>query len=171
MAKAKWSVRSGQKYDKDRRFVQHSDKAGHTSEIRLRLPPQMAAQIGEIVASKVIEDYLRPTDFVADAVYHHLERIGREIDSGEIQRMLTVHVMLSDAQRRKIERESFEELIETVNQNAQVFYSSRTKEAQSERLLEYMDELIDAVGAIPPEHRSDYLFMIEEHRKATQRWQ
>jgi len=162
----KWSVKSGQKYDPDHRFTNHTDRKGHSSEIRLRLPPQMASQISEIVATKVIPDYRRSSDFVSDAVYHHLHRIGRELDSGEIQRTLNVLVMLDDARRRKIEREAFEDLIRTVNDNAQVYYPTHQKPAEWDRLREYCDELVDAVDSVPPEHRSEYLGMIEKHLKA-----
>ena len=165
---SKWSTTSGQKYDKDRRYTNHSDKAGHSSEVRLRLPPQMAAQIGEIVAAKIIPDYRRSSDFVSDAVYHHLHRISIEIDSGEIQRTLNILVMLDDAKRKKQEREAFEELIDTINDNAQVFYSTHSKEAEWGRLREYMDELVDMVEFIPPEHKSDYLTTIEVHLKRAQ---
>lgn len=165
---AKWSVRSSQKYDKDRRYTKHSDRAGHSAEIRLKLPPQMAAQIGKIVAGQVIGDYERNSDFVIDACYHHLERIGRELESGEIQQTLNVLILLDDARRRKIEREAFEELIIEVNDNAQVFYPSRNQDGEWGRLREYMDELVDAVNAVPPEHRSDYLAMIETHMKRAQ---
>ncbi|KKK68695.1 hypothetical protein LCGC14_2941470 [marine sediment metagenome] len=33
---------------------------------------------------------------------------------------------------------------------------------------QYVDELVDAVNAVPPEHRSDYLAMIETHMKRAQ---
>ncbi len=162
---AKWSVKSGQKYNKDRRYTKHSDRAGHSAEIRLKLPPQMAAQVGKIVASQVIPDYERASDFVVDACYHHLERIGKELDSGEIQQTLNVLVLLDDARRKKLEREAFEELIQTIDDNASVFHPTGQRAGEWGRLREYMDELLDAVDAIPPEHRSDYLSTIESQLK------
>lgn len=94
-------------YSRDRFYTQSTDKHGHKSTIRAEVPPGLMAEVGEIVASKVIPEYKTTRDFVRDAVFHRAHDIAEMIKSGELRRELSTAMAIENlsAYRRREEDE------------------------------------------------------------------
>jgi len=157
-----------QTYDPDRRYVDHSDRKGHSTQFRANLPTPIARQIQELAARNIISEYRTGGDIIADATVHHLHRIGEQIDSGEIRAAVNLAVMLDDAERRRKELEMFEELIRTIDANCAIYYPTSGREARWEGLHEYCMDLLEPskIAAVPSALRGQYIAVVERHVKA-----
>lgn len=92
-------------YHPDEFYVASTDGRGHTTKMRVNLPPMIAAQLGQLVASRSITAYRTVQDIIRDALIHRLHHLQNEIKIDDLGQALDLQIMRSrlDTQRQKIE--------------------------------------------------------------------
>lgn len=60
-------------YSVDKFYTASRNKKGFCTSVRLAVPPETLAHIGEMVAQRVFPEYRTPADFFRDAIVHRLK--------------------------------------------------------------------------------------------------
>lgn len=148
-------------YDPDKFYTQASDKRGHSVKVAVNIPTTISSQIAKIIAAGYVDAYGTQADLIRDAIVHHLERLSKRIMLGELERTVGMHVLYSEAVRRREERESVEALIAEIQANCQHYLTN----GHNNLLREYVVDLLDQADSIPEEYRSEYLGVLEAQLK------
>ena len=61
-------------YDPNKFYVTATDVKGHGNNLQVKFPPEALRQIQELIATNAFPQYRLPSDFIRDAVHHHLHR-------------------------------------------------------------------------------------------------
>lgn len=88
-------------YSPDLFYCKATDTKGHGEKVGGRVPPDIYAQIQQIVHDDNFPDYTMPMDFIRDAIVHHLHR--RQDQAGTMR--------MREVTKEIIERLGYEELV------------------------------------------------------------
>jgi len=92
-----WSqVVAGPGYDPNKFFVMATDVKGHGNNLQVKFPPEALRQIQELIATDAFPQYRLPSDFIRDAVHHHLHRRAEQSGDPAIRESNAEFFLLRD---------------------------------------------------------------------------
>lgn len=96
-------------------YVDATDGRGHSDNLRVRLKPQIAGEIGALVASGAIPEYSTPQALIRDAIVHRLHWLSANTDdpvlAAKLQETIRRVVVEETTQRYIRLVDSFEEFV------------------------------------------------------------
>ncbi len=166
MGSGSWGPGEGLTYDPDKQYVEHSDRRGHSTEIRLRIPAEYSAQVTRIRESGHWPKYVRNSDVVVDALVHHLHKQSTILDDWDGIKAINLGCMFDDAKTMEQARVNFEDLMHTIEGNCQAYYPKGNRPPQWDALREYCIDWIGKAKHVDKEMRGRYLEVLEGHLKS-----
>lgn len=155
-------------YDITSFYPEAADGRGHSDNLRVRVKPEIAGEIGALVASGVIPEYTTPQAMVRDAIVHRLHWLAENIDNPALA------AKLQEAIRRTVVEETTQRYIRLVDSFEE--FVSRTREV-CERALrfgdhhgvaEYLDDVVEYAENSREPYRSTLLAVVTYYRERLQ---
>lgn len=72
-------------YSRDSFYVTATDDKGHSSKVRISVPPSLKGQLSALIASKVLPMYRTEEDFHRDAIVHRLHDVTEMMNGGTFE--------------------------------------------------------------------------------------
>lgn len=72
-------------YALDKFYTRSTDAKGHTRQLRMSIPPEVMAQIAELIQSHRVPDYKTIEAFARDAIIHRLHWLGENLDDSKLK--------------------------------------------------------------------------------------
>lgn len=108
-----WQTEPGDAYSPDRFYTRATDGKGHAELLHLKLPPELASALAQIVQSRAIPEYRTVQDLIRDAIVHRLHYLR---ESGLVDGAAGTVVGFEEAANRIAEfhrrMQKFEEVID-----------------------------------------------------------
>lgn len=104
-----WNLLQGKQYDPDAVYGKATDGAGHSNEVRIKLPPQVEQEIAAFVASRAITEYRTIPDLVRDAITHRLHYLHQSLQQPQ-NPVFTEWMMRSRIEQEHARLRGWEEL-------------------------------------------------------------
>lgn len=121
-----WATQDTKSYSLDEVYSRSTDGRGHSANLgQVKVSPEMAGEIGALVASGVIPEYRTAQDFVRDAVVHRLAYWAEKQKNGDLQRRVTIEAMMARRDRQKAEIDNMTGLLEKTENT---LWAARTAE-------------------------------------------
>ena len=73
-------------YDINEFYTRSTDEKGHYKQLRVSVPPEVAARIGQLVQQHTVPQYKTMEAFIRDAIIHRLHWLAHEFVDTEVQR-------------------------------------------------------------------------------------
>jgi len=104
-----------EEYDPGKFYTKATDKRGHSKQIRFSLPPDVAYQVGNLVADKRYP-YLNTHELVRDALIHRLHFLTQlDPDAIEVDKLYRLMVRQSEVEERLASIDASHQLLENYN--------------------------------------------------------
>lgn len=83
-------------------YTHATDEKGHSSGYRLSVPPFVAAEISELIASRKVAEYTTPQHFLRDAAFHRLQWVTDNVlyDASRTLKLWEVQMLIEQAKER-----------------------------------------------------------------------
>lgn len=108
-------------YRSDDFYIGSTDTRGHSQNMQVPLPTNIAGRVGELVQSKEFPAYRTSQDLIRDAVCHRLQRLAEMADDPEVKKRLAEAVVMerraSQIAQHARDLEARRELIENADRN------------------------------------------------------
>lgn len=72
-------------YAPDKFYTRSTDAKGHTRQLRMSIPPEVMAQVAELIQSRRVPDYKTIEAFARDAIVHRLHWLGENLDDEKLK--------------------------------------------------------------------------------------
>lgn len=145
-------------YDAQKFYTWSEDRNGHSAQVRMWIPKNLAGQIGRIVNSGEIPELRSPQDFYRDALFHRAHVVAQWIDDGELRREVGMAILQAEEDAIAQAKMDAEKLIETTRFNLE--------EAWHREDFVWMDEHIksryELAPSIPIQFRDKYVEVLEQ---------
>ena len=105
-----WGV-GGHEYSEAEFITRSTDHHGHFRHMRVNVPPEVAARVEAIVATKTIPAYRTGQDLIRDAIMHRLHWLEERIEDPELARVLANERRRSSYSQAKQEIEELTQLV------------------------------------------------------------
>ncbi len=151
-------------YDIKKFFTYSEDKKGHSIQIRLWVPKNLAGQIGRVANSGQIPEYRSPQDFYRDALVHRAHVIAEWLDDGELKAEVGMLSMLAEEETIAQIKRDAENLIEATKENLEEAWSN----GDYEWLEEHVNGRIDKASSVPEQFRAEYLELLKMYKSRLQ---
>ncbi len=99
-------------YDLDEFYTRSVDKRGHHSSAYISIPPELSAEIQEMVASKSFPAYRTAGHFWRDASIHRLHYLAQRGENPRLARFIRLQVHLANAEALLAEQRQHADLLE-----------------------------------------------------------
>ncbi len=152
-AQSKWDVTTPIGYDPNAHYTQASDKKGHSANVQVRIPVNVAGEIATVYQSGKIPEIRNAQDFIRDAIIHRLHQLQPILDDPDLERQIGMWTIANTALRARQAREEYAEMMTAIGEQVQHLQVTN----QTDKLRSYLTELVDKTEiAIPPEFRQEY---------------
>ncbi len=151
-------------YDVASFYPEATDGRGHSDNFRVRLKPEIAGEIGALVASGLIPEYTTPSALIRDAVVHRLHWLSENADDPVLA------AKLQEAIRRTVVEETTQRYIRLVDSFEE--FIGRTREV-CERALKfgdhhgvaaYLDDVVEYAENSREPYRTTLLAVAQSYR-------
>jgi hypothetical protein len=151
-------------YDPNKFYVRATDIKGHGERVSFKVPPEISAQIAELIFSKSFPEYRTPLDFWRDAGVHWLHhRTGQRNDPKmkEAVEDLTNRLALEEVTRRMTEDV---EIWQRVQKEAQEALVALRRDEAWGQICTYLDLLEERALVCPEPYRQKTLALVYQWR-------
>lgn len=156
-----WDTEKGQSYSADRFYTRSTNKHDHSAEGKFRLPPQIQAQIAQIVESKRYPQLRSIQDFYRDSVIHRLHYLNEQIGDDRLDKQLSLEMRACRVDEMRREVEDLKDIIDNHTNNLELAMSMKDGQAISDSLALLEDDL--------PAVREPYRAMLKDLAKRYRR--
>lgn len=161
ITRSSWDTEDVNSWYDERKFYTYSeDKKGHSIQIRLWVPKNVAGQIGRVVNSEQIPEYRSAQDFYRDALLHRAFLIAQWLDDGELKAETGLVMMMAEEDAIKQAKADVEALIESTRENLQ----SAWDKGDYEWIERHIQERMEKATSIPENYRDDYIRLLKRFR-------
>lgn len=147
-------------YDERKFYTFSEDKKGHSIQVRMWVPKNLAGQIARIVGSGEVPELRGPQDFYRDALLHRAHKIAQWLDDGELHREVGMAILQAEEDAIAQAKVDFEALINSTRENLE--------EAWRRDDLVWLDEHIktryDLAPSIPEAFRGKYVELLDSYQ-------
>ena len=120
VVRSSWDTDEESAWYNPRKFYTFSeDKKGHSIQIRLWIPKNLAGQIGRVVNSGQIPEYRSPQDFYRDSLFHRAHEVAEWLDDGELKAETGLSILLAEEDAIKQMKRDAEALLEATRTKLQ----------------------------------------------------
>lgn len=159
ITRSSWETTDAQGWYDPKKFYTYSeDKKGHSAQLRLRVPTNLAGQIARVVNSGIIPELRTSQDFYRDALFHRAHDVAEWIDDGLLKKEVDVMMLRSEQARIRQSREDAIELIGETRENLTAAYHR----GDFDWIRAQLDQLYTDANAVPELFREDYLTLLNE---------
>lgn len=135
-------------YSVEKFYTKSTDGHGHRVNARTQIPPGVAAQVSQVIASRRVPEYKTPGDLYRDAIYHRLHWLAEEYCIEDLEVPLSLWAVQNELERRREERESAEKIVKMVREE---WHHARSGEER----IAAKDARDRAMLVLPEPYRSD----------------
>ena len=146
-------------YDEKKFYTFSEDKKGHSAYLRMRVPKNLAGQIGRIVNSGEIPELRSSYDFYRDALFHRAHQVAEWLDDGVLKKEVGVLMLLSEEHQVRQAREDAEDLLESTRANLDAAY----KRGDYAWLRAHINRLYETTNSVPELYRGEYVALLDEY--------
>lgn len=129
-----WDTDKGFEYSEDHFYTRSTNKSDHSSDVRFRFPPHLAAMVSQIIDSKQFPQLRSVADFYRDAAVHRLHHLNEMIGDGKIESGLNIEMRIARIEARQKEVTSLKEAVEKHTGLLEDAWQSNDFEAMSDML-------------------------------------
>lgn len=147
----------GSWYDERKFYTYSEDKKGHSIQIRLWVPKNVAGQIGRVINSDQIPEYRSSQDFYRDALLHRAFRVAQWIDDGELQAEVGLAMMLAEEDAIKQMKADVEALVESTRENL----TAAWERGDYDWIEKHVNERLEKSTSVPENLRDDYVRLLK----------
>jgi len=153
-----WDTHDGG-YDIENFYTRASDKHGHGSQFRVRLPTDVAGMVARIIADPTLPQFRTAADFLRDAAFHRLQYLNRKVSEGAYSEDLTLAIVRHNATKRKQDYEAAQEHVQDIED----MLSKYRLTGQWGEMHDLIEEQIEAVHLLPPDAKKRMTELLERH--------
>jgi hypothetical protein len=151
-------------YDVASFYPEATDGRGHSDNLRVRLKPEIAGEIGALVASGVIPEYATPQAVIRDAIVHRLHWLSENTDdpvlAAKMAEAVRRTVIEETTQRYTRLIDSFEEFIS----RTRAVCDRALKFGDSHGVAGYLDDVTEYAENSREPYRSMLLAVVKDYR-------
>lgn len=163
---SRWAAAAGQAtgYDPNKFYVQAADARGHKSYVRLSMPPDVEREINKLMGTKAFPVYELTSDFIRDAVQHHLRRRSDQIGDMAIRESLRELFVEREVKARVDEMKRGSEFWGIQFEQFRRTFTTLSRDGAWDQLLGYLDVSEEMVDGAPEPYRTNLLRIFDEWR-------
>lgn len=157
VTRSSWDTDEESSWYSPRKFYTYSeDKKGHSIQIRLWVPKNVAGQIGRVINSEQIPEYRSAQDFYRDALLHRAFLVAQWLDDGELKAETGLAMMLAEEDAIAQTKKDVDELIESTRANLQMAWDR----GDYEWLEKHINERLEKASTVPENFRDEYVKLL-----------
>lgn len=162
VTRSSWDTDEESSWYNAKKFYTYSeDKKGHSIQIRLWVPKNLAGQVGRVVNSGQIPEYKSPQDFYRDSLFHRAHDVAEWLDDGELKAEVGMAILLAEEDAINQMKRDAEALIEATRSNLQEAWDK----GEYEWLEEHINGRIEKASSVPEQFRADYMDLLKGYKK------
>lgn len=146
-------------YDPKKFYTATEDKNGHSIQVKVSVPKNVAGQIAAVVKAGEIPEYRNYTDFYRDAIVHRAKQVAQWIDNAELALEVDLHIMVAEEKSIQQQKADVEGLISAFRANME--------DAKIRRdytwMREHLRDRSDRSYVIPERYQPQYMEAIAEY--------
>lgn len=139
-------------YSPDAFYTEASDKKGRGTPLQARVPPNIAHSIAALVQSGKLPQYETSSDFIRDALVHHLHRRLELADDQLGLRRLNMTILLNNEIHSQRQHDDFQQLMSLI-ETRHLEYMTKGKVEEGRQ---YLKDRLSEIDAIPDRYQEDY---------------
>lgn len=162
MQRDNWQTDDGQGwYDPKKFYVGSEDRNGHSAQIRVWIPKNLAGQIGRLVEAGRIPEIRSQNDFARDALFHRAKQVAQWLDDDELMTEVDLHMMIAEEESIAQQQKDVDALVASMEENLRAAWLRGDVDWIENYLIDR-----EAKGtAIPPQLRRKFDDIIRENSK------
>lgn len=162
VARSAWeTVSDDEWYDKRNFYTHAADKQGHSIQIRMWIPKNLAGQIGRVIASGAIPEYREPMDFYRDAMFHRGFEVAQWIDDNELTREITMLILKAEEDAIAQQKADAEALVESTKRNL----DDAIQRGDTDWIKAHIKDRLSKSTSVPEAHREEYVAMLKQYEQ------
>ena len=146
-------------YDPQSFYTFSEDRKGHSAQLRIWVPKNLAGQISRIVNSGEIPELRSPQDFYRDAMFHRAHQVAQWIDDGELKKEVGISILQAEEDAIRQAHQDSIALIESTRQNLKAAFDR----GDYEWMKGHIQSRLEMSGSIPELYRGDYERVLHEY--------
>jgi Arc/MetJ-type ribon-helix-helix transcriptional regulator len=167
---SKWATVTGatkgsSAYSVDKFYVSASDIRGHRSYIRLAIPPDLAREIETLVQSGAFPAYEVTSDFVRDAIHHHLVTRQSQINDPSVREAQEELFVRRQVRERSENMRRASEFWASQRQEFEQTFGNFLRDGAYGQLFHVLLDAEKMADPAPEPYRSSLMTMIGEWRQ------
>lgn len=147
-------------YDAKKFYTYSQDKNGHSAQVRMWIPKNLAGQIGRIIGSGEIPELRTPQDFYRDALFHRAHVVSEWLDDGELRKEVGMMALQAEEDRIAQEQEDFNTLLESTKRNLE----TALERGDYAHMEEHLKSRWDHLSSIPARFRDEYEALLKSYQ-------
>lgn len=159
-----WEVESSTDwwYDETRMYTGSQDDHGHSAQVRVNFPKNLAAQLQRVIADGRIPEYKSLNDFVRDAIVHRVHKVGKWLDNGDLLQEVHVGLLLAEQQQIKQQKVDAQLYLNALREN---LTDAKTR-GRTEFLKQMVRKAREAADTLPEDFQDE----LERELQACETW-
>lgn len=149
-----------EQYDPLKFYTATEDRNGHSVQIKVTVPKNVAGIISSVVQSGKVPEYRTQTDFYRDAVIHRGKVVANLIDSEELGHEIDLHVMVSEEKYIKQQKADVEGLIQSFEENM----DEALQRLDFDWAEEHLHNRSNRIDSIPERYKAQYIEVLYKYR-------
>jgi hypothetical protein len=164
---SKWAAAVGQNagYDPNKFYVQSSDARGHRSPLRVPIPPDLEREIRKILDTGAFPAYEILSDFVRDAVQHHIHTRTEQIGDPRIREAMNELFVQQEVKKRSDEMLQASTFWSTQFDQFSATFTTLARDQAWGRLWKYLGDSGELIDTAPEPYRSRLFRLFDEWRQ------
>jgi hypothetical protein len=152
VARSSWDTDEESSWYDERKFYTYSeDKKGHSIQIRLWIPKNLAGQIGRVVNSGQIPEYRSAQDFYRDSMFHRAHVVSEWLDDGEL---------IADEDEIAQLKKDAEVLIAATRENLEEAWNR----GDHEWMETHINQRLEKATSVPELFRAEYVRLLKGYQ-------
>ena len=162
ISRSSWETVSDDEWYNERSFYTHAaDKQGHSIQVRMWIPKNLAGQVGRVVGSGAIPEYREPMDFYRDAIFHRGFQVARWIDDNELTREITMLILKAEEDMIAQQKADAETLIEATKRNL----DDAIQRGDIDWMKAHIKDRLSKSLSVPEAYREEYVAMLKQYEQ------
>lgn len=147
-------------YEPTKFYTYSEDKKGHSIQIRMWVPKNLAGQIARVVNSGLVPEYRSAQDFYRDAMFHRAHIVGEWIDDGELKAELGMAILIAEEDEIAQMKKDSETLIARLRENLEEAWNR----GDYEWMEQHISGRLEKANSIPEQFRGEFVLVLKAYK-------